>query len=213
MQDAPQERHGVFSPVVRNYALGVLVVIYTFNFIDRQILSILLEPIKQDLGLSDSALGMLTGFAFALFYATLGIPIARFADRSNRRNLIAWALAIWGAMTAVSGLAQNFCNLLLARIGVGVGDAGCPPPAHSMLADYFPTNNRATAFGIYSLGIPFGILFGFIAGGWLNEFFGWRVAFFIVGVPGLLLAILVRFTLREPPRRMAEGCVAAPLTL
>jgi len=208
MQDASQEQHGVFSPTVRNYALGVLVVVYTFNFIDRQILSILLEPIKQDLGLSDSALGMLTGFAFALFYATLGIPIARFADRSNRRNLIAWALAIWSAMTAVSGLAQNFWHLLLARIGVGVGEAGCSPPAHSMLADYFPTENRATALGIYSLGIPFGILFGFIAGGWLNEFFGWRVAFFIVGVPGLLLAILVRFTLREPPRGMAEGRVA-----
>ena len=208
MQDASQEQHGVFSPAVRNYALGVLVVVYTFNFIDRQILSILLEPIKQDLGLSDSALGMLTGFAFALFYATLGIPIARFADRSNRRNLIAWALAIWSAMTAVSGLAQNFWHLLLARIGVGVGEAGCSPPAHSMLADYFPTENRATALGIYSLGIPFGILFGFIAGGWLNEFFGWRVAFFIVGIPGLLLAILVRFTLREPPRGMAEGRVA-----
>ena len=208
MQDASQEQHGVFSPAVRNYALGVLVVVYTFNFIDRQILSILLEPIKQDLGLSDSALGMLTGFAFALFYATLGIPIARFADRSNRRNLIAWALAIWSAMTAVSGLAQNFWHLLLARIGVGVGEAGCSPPAHSMLADYFPTENRATALGIYSLGIPLGILFGFIAGGWLNEFFGWRVAFFIVGVPGLLLAILVRFTLREPPRGMAEGRVA-----
>ena len=208
MQDASQEQHGVFSPAVRNYALGVLVVVYTFNFIDRQILSILLEPIKQDLGLSDSALGMLTGFAFALFYATLGIPIARFADRSNRRNLIAWALAIWSSMTAVSGLAQNFWHLLLARIGVGVGEAGCSPPAHSMLADYFPTENRATALGIYSLGIPFGILFGFIAGGWLNEFFGWRVAFFIVGVPGLLLAILVRFTLREPPRGMAEGRVA-----
>ena len=208
MQDASQEQHGVFSPAVRNYALGVLVVVYTFNFIDRQILSILLEPIKQDLGLSDSALGMLTGFAFALFYATLGIPIARFADRSKRRNLIAWALAIWSAMTAVSGLAQNFWHLLLARIGVGVGEAGCSPPAHSMLADYFPTENRATALGIYSLGIPFGILFGFIAGGWLNEFFGWRVAFFIVGVPGLLLAILVRFTLREPPRGMAEGRVA-----
>ena len=208
MQNASQEQRGVFSPAVRNYALSVLVVVYTFNFIDRQILSILLEPIKQDLGLSDSALGMLTGFAFALFYATLGIPIARFADRSNRRNLIAWALAIWSAMTAVSGLAQNFWHLLLARIGVGVGEAGCSPPAHSMLADYFPTENRATALGIYSLGIPFGILFGFIAGGWLNEFFGWRVAFFIVGVPGLLLAILVRFTLREPPRGMAEGRVA-----
>lgn len=196
---------GVFSPAVRNYALSALVVVYTFNFIDRQILSILLEPIKADLGLSDTALGMLTGFAFALFYATLGIPIARYADRSNRRNLISVALTIWSAMTAFSGLAQNFWHLLIARVGVGVGEAGCSPPAHSMIADYFPTENRATALGVYSLGIPFGILFGFLAGGWLNEFFGWRVAFFVVGIPGLLLAILIRFTLREPSRGMAEG--------
>jgi predicted MFS family arabinose efflux permease len=208
MQDANAEKPGIFSPAVRNYALSVLVVVYTFNFIDRQILSILLEPIKQDLGLTDSALGMLTGFAFALFYATLGIPIARFADRGNRRNLIALALTIWSGMTALSGLAQNFWHLLLARIGVGVGEAGCSPPAHSMIADYFPAENRATALGIYSLGIPFGILFGFIAGGWLNEFFGWRVAFFVVGIPGVLLALLVRYTLREPPRGMAEGRVA-----
>ena len=208
MQDENAEKPGIFSSAVRNYALSVLVVVYTFNFIDRQILSILLEPIKQDLGLSDSALGMLTGFAFALFYATLGIPIARFADRGNRRNLIALALTIWSGMTALSGLAQNFWHLLLARIGVGVGEAGCSPPAHSMIADYFPAENRATALGIYSLGIPFGILFGFIAGGWLNEFFGWRVAFFVVGIPGVLLALLVRYTLREPPRGMAEGRVA-----
>lgn len=201
------EEPSVFSPAARQYALGVLVVVYTFNFIDRQILSILLEPIKQDLGLSDSALGLLTGFAFALFYATLGIPIARYADKGNRRNLIALALAIWSAMTALSGLAQNFWQLLAARIGVGVGEAGCSPPAHSMIADYFPAHKRATALGIYSLGIPVGILFGFLAGGWLNEFFGWRVAFFVVGVPGILLAILVRYTLREPARGMAEGRV------
>ncbi|MEM7100450.1 MAG: MFS transporter [Pseudomonadota bacterium] len=195
----------VFSAGARHYALSVLVVVYTFNFIDRQILSILLEPIKQDLGLSDTALGMLSGFAFAAFYATLGIPIARYADRGNRRNLIALALAIWSGMTALSGLAQNFWHLLIARIGVGVGEAGCSPPAHSILSDYFPAEKRATALGIYSLGIPFGILFGFVAGGWLNEFFGWRVAFFVVGVPGILLAVLVRFSLREPPRGMAEG--------
>ena len=196
---------GLFRPATRNYALGVLVVVYTFNFIDRQILSILLEPIKLELGLSDTALGLLTGFAFALFYATLGIPIARYADKNNRRNLIALALAIWSGMTALSGLAQNFWQLLAARIGVGVGEAGCSPPAHSMIADYFPAENRATALGIYSLGIPVGILFGFLAGGWLNEFFGWRVAFFVVGIPGLILAVLVRFTLAEPTRGMAEG--------
>lgn len=196
---------GVFSPAARQYALSVLVVVYTFNFIDRQILSILIEPIKAELGLSDGQLGLLAGFAFAAFYATLGIPIARYADRSNRRNLIALALAIWSGMTALSGLAQNFWHLLVARIGVGVGEAGCSPPAHSMIADYFPASKRSTALGIYSLGIPAGIMFGFIAGGWMNEFFGWRTAFFLVGIPGVLLALLVRFTVREPTRGMSEG--------
>jgi len=193
---------------VRHYVLGVLVVVYTFNFIDRQILSILLDPIKNELGLSDTAMGMLTGFAFATFYATLGIPIARYADRSNRRNLVALSLGIWSMMTAISGLAQNFWHLLLARIGVGIGEAGCSPPAHSMIADYYPANQRATALGIYSLGIPFGIMFGLFAGGWMNEFFGWRTAFFVVGLPGILLAFVVRFSITEPPRGLAEGRVA-----
>ncbi len=188
----------------RNYVLGVLVVVYTFNFIDRQILSILLEPIKNELQLSDTQLGFLTGFAFAAFYATLGIPIARLADRTNRRNLIAIALVVWSGMTAVSGVANNYWQLLLARIGVGVGEAGCSPAAHSMVADYFPAHQRATALGIYSLGIPIGILFGFLAGGWINEIFGWRLAFFVVGLPGIVLALVVWLTVREPPRGMAE---------
>ncbi len=197
----------LFSAATRKYVLSMLVVVYTFNFIDRQILSILLEPIKNDLKVSDTALGALSGFAFALFYATLGIPIARLADRSSRRNLIAIALTVWSGMTALSGLAQNYWQLLAARIGVGVGEAGCSPPAHSMIADYYPAHQRATALGIYSLGIPVGILFGFIAGGWIEQFFGWRVAFFIVGIPGLALAILFRMTVREPPRGLAEGRV------
>ncbi|MEM9742523.1 MAG: MFS transporter [Pseudomonadota bacterium] len=201
----PQDTPGLFSEATRRYALGLLVVVYTFNFVDRQILSILLEPIKADLLLSDSQLGFLVGFAFALFYAVMGVPIALYADRSNRRNLIAISLAVWSAMTAFSGAAQNFWHLMLARIGVGIGEAGCSPPAHSLIADYYPANRRATALGIYSLGIPFGILFGFIVGGNLNDMFGWRVAFLVVGIPGLLLALLVRLTLREPPRGMAEG--------
>jgi len=193
------------SNSLRNYVLGILVVVYTFNFIDRQILSILLESIKLDLKLSDTSLGLLTGFAFALFYATLGIPIAKYADYGNRRNLISIAIAVWSFMTALSGLAQNFFHLLLARIGVGVGEAGCSPPAHSMISDYFPANIRSTALGIYSLGIPFGIMFGLFAGGWINEYFGWRIAFFVVGVPGLLLAILFRYSVKEPIRGQAEG--------
>ena len=194
---------------IRNYALGILVVVYTFNFIDRQILSILLESIKTDLDLSDTSLGFLTGFAFALFYATLGIPIAKYADKGNRRNLIALSLGIWSFMTALSGLAQNFFHLLFARIGVGVGEAGCSPPAHSMIADYFPANKWSTALGIYSLGIPFGIMFGLFAGGWINEVFGWRLAFFVVGIPGILLAFIFRFTVKEPIRGQAEGKVAS----
>ena len=193
------------SNSLRNYVLGILVVVYTFNFIDRQILSILLESIKNDLNLSDTSLGMLTGFAFALFYATLGIPIAKYADYGNRRNLISLAIGVWSFMTALSGLAQNFFHLLIARIGVGIGEAGCSPPAHSMISDYFPANVRSTALGIYSLGIPFGIMFGLFAGGWINEYFGWRVAFFVVGIPGILLAIIFRFTVQEPKRGQAEG--------
>ena len=192
---------------IRNYALGILVVVYTFNFIDRQILSILLESIKADLNLSDTSLGFLTGFAFALFYATLGIPIAKYADKGNRRNLIALSIGVWSFMTAMSGLAQNFFHLLAARIGVGVGEAGCSPPAHSMISDYFPANKRSTALGIYSLGIPFGIMFGLFAGGWINEIFGWRLAFFVVGIPGILLAVIFRLTVQEPIRGQAEGKV------
>lgn len=193
----------------RRYVLGVLVMVYTVNFIDRQILSILLQDIKTDLGLSDTKLGLLSGFAFAAFYATLGIPIARWADRGNRRNLIALALALWSGMTALSGFAVNFWQLLAARIGVAVGEAGCTPPANSIIADLYAPGRRATALGIYAMGIPFGILFGFLAGGWINEFFGWRWAFFVVGVPGLILALIVRYTVPEPPRGLAEGREAA----
>ena len=193
----------------RRYVLGVLVAVYTFNFIDRQILSILLEDIKRELMLSDSALGLLSGFAFAMFYATLGIPIARLADRGNRRNIIAVALALWSGMTAMSGLVTNFWQLLAARIGVGIGEAGCTPPANAILSDYYPPEQRATAFGIYAMGIPIGILFGFLAGGWVNHFFGWRWAFFVVGMPGLILALIVRLTVREPVRGQVEQRAAA----
>lgn len=192
------------TTATRRYVLGILVVVYTFNFIDRQILSILLEDIKRELQLSDSALGLLSGFAFAMFYATLGIPIARLADRANRRNIIAGALALWSGMTALSGLVTNFWQLLAARIGVGIGEAGCTPPANSILSDYYPPEQRATAFGIYAMGIPIGILFGYLAGGWINQFFGWRWAFFVVGLPGLLLALIVRLTVREPVRGQSD---------
>ncbi len=193
------------SDAVKRYTLGVLVVVYTFNFIDRQILSILIEPIKADLDVTDFGMGLLSGTAFAIFYATLGMPLALIADRWNRRNLIGLSLAVWSGMTALSGLAMNFWQLAAARIGVGIGEAGCSPSAHSMLADLYPASERATALGIYSLGIPFGIMFGLFAGGAIADEFGWRMAFFIVGIPGLLLSVLVFMTVKEPPRGHADG--------
>ena len=201
---APADSSGGFSDATRRYVLGVLVVTYTFNFIDRQILGILVEPIKRDLGVSATFMGLLTGLAFAVFYTLMGIPIARIADRANRRNLIAVALAIWSTFTALQGVAQNAWQLMVFRIGVGVGEAGCSPPSHSIIADYYPQNRRASALGIYSLGIPVGILFGFLVGGWMEQYFGWRWAFFVVGLPGLLLALVVRFTVKEPPRGLSD---------
>jgi MFS family permease len=185
--------------------LVVLTLVYTFNFIDRQLLSILQEAIKLDLSLSDAQLGLLTGFAFAMFYVTAGIPIARLADRSNRRNIVAVSVGLWSFMTAISGFVQNYLQLLLARVGVGVGEAGGSPPSHSIVSDIFPKKQRASALAFYSTGVNLGILFGFLFGGWLNEFFGWRVAFMVVGVPGIMLAILVRTTVREPVRGLVEN--------
>ncbi|MEM7610337.1 MAG: MFS transporter [Pseudomonadota bacterium] len=190
------------------FALGMLVLVYTLNFIDRTIISILIPSIQAELDISNTRLGLLAGTFFALFYSILGIPIATIADRGNRRNLIAWALFIWSGMTALCGMAQNFAQLALARIGVGVGEAGCSPPAHSMISDYFPPHQRATALGVYSLGISLGIMFGYLVGGWINELYGWRNAFLIVGLPGIFLAVIFRFTVWEPPRGHSEARVS-----
>lgn len=180
--------------------LVILTVVYTFNFIDRQILVILQEPIKNELGLSDAQLGILTGFSFALIYVCAGIPIAWLADRSNRRNIVAASLALWSAMTALSGLVSNYSQLILARLGVGLGEAGGSPPAHSIISDYFPPAQRGTAISFYSAGIYLGVLFGFAGGGYIAETFGWRTAFFIVGIPGVLFAAVVLLLVREPRR-------------
>ncbi|XOV87835.1 MAG: spinster family MFS transporter [Pseudomonadota bacterium] len=195
----------LYSAGYTNYVLGVLVVVYVFNFIDRQILAILAQSIKEDLLLSDTQIGALSGVAFGIFYATLGIPIARLADRHSRVTIISVCLAIWSGFTALSGLAMNFWQLLIARIGVGIGEAGGSPPSHSLIADYFAPNKRSSALGIYALGIPVGILFGNLAGGWINEFFGWRNAFLVVGIPGVILAIVLKLTVKEPPRGYSEG--------
>ncbi len=186
------------------YVLGVLFVVYIFNFIDRQILAILLQPIKEDLKISDTALGFLTGFAFAVFYTFAGLPLARLADRWVRRSLIALSIAIWSVMTATSGLARGFTDLALARIGVGIGEAGATPPAHSLLSDYFPPEKRATALALYACGVPVGVGLGYWLGGWINDNFGWRMAFFVIGLPGVVMALIVRLTVREPVRGMSE---------
>ena len=191
--------------------LWILLIVYVFNFIDRQIVNILAEPIARDLQLSDTQIGLMTGLAFALFYTVLGIPIARLADRpsTSRPRLIAAALAVWSLMTALCGLAQNFAQLLLARIGVGVGEAGCTPPAHSLISDMVPPEKRASALAFYSLGIPVGTLMGMIIGGTLADFVGWREAFLIVGLPGVALAGLVWFVLKDPRRTDAATILRA----
>lgn len=187
------------------YALGLLLVVYIFNFIDRSILAILLEPIKREFQVSDTYLGFLSGIAFAAFYTVVGIPVARWADRGNRSTIIALSLFAWSAMTALTGFARSFGQLAAARIGVGIGEAGCSPPAHSLISDLFPPERRATALSVYSLGIPIGAGIGYLAGGWLNEMFDWRTAFIVVGLPGTLLAVVVKLTLREPPRGVYDA--------
>jgi MFS family permease len=198
-------RGSEFSEAYTRYALGLLLFVYVVNFLDRQVVAILLQAIKQDLGLSDTQLGAFSGIAFAALYSTLGIPLARWADRGVRRSIIALALLVWSGMTALQGVAPSFFWLVLARVGVGVGEAGCSPPAHSMIADLFEPKRRATALSIYALGIPIGGAIGLAGGGWLREAFDWRTALVIVGLPGVLLALLVRLTLREPTRGWWEG--------
>lgn len=193
----------------RSYALGLLMLIYVVNFVDRQIVSILAEPIKRDLGLADWQLGLMTGLAFAVLYTVLGIPIARLAERGDRPLIISAAVAVWSAFTALSGMAQTFTHLILARIGVGVGEAGCTPPALSLIADTVPREQRASAVSIYMLGAPVGSILGLALGGLIADAFGWRMAFVFVGLPGLLLAAVAALTLREPRRGLRHAAGAA----
>lgn len=197
----------------RRYTLFMLVLVFTSSHVDRQIMGILGQPIKESLLISDTQLGLLTGIMFAVFYATLGMPMAMWADRNNRRNLISFSVFLWSLMTALCAAATNFMQLLLLRIGVGVGEAGSNPPSHSMIADLYPPEKRSTAMAIFGTGINWGILIGFLVGGWINEWYGWRTAFVVVGLPGILLALLVRYTVKEPPRGYSESLkqeVAAP---
>jgi len=195
----------------RRYTLFLLLLIFTFSNIDRHILSVLLEPIKHDLNLSDTQLGFLSGLAFAVFYSTLGIPIAMYADRRGRKHVILIAIAVWSAMTVLCGMAANFIQLALARMGVSIGEAGSSPPSNSMIADLYPPHRRATAMAIFSLGINIGIFGGFMVGGWINDLYGWRAAFYVVGVPGLIIAAVGWLTMREPPRGHADGLMGTPI--
>ncbi|MEM9724548.1 MAG: MFS transporter [Pseudomonadota bacterium] len=203
---AQTQKVGLYS----YYVVTLLTIAYVFNFIDRQIVGIASPGIKEDLDLSDAQLGLLKGFAFALLYTIAGIPIARWADRSSRVRIVSLAVVVWSGFTAISGFANNFWQMLLARIGVGIGEAGCSPPSHSIISDYFPKEQRATALGIYSLGIPIGIMLAYLAGGLTIAYFGWRTAFIVVGLPGVLLGALIYFTVREPERGAMDGPAVAP---
>ncbi len=201
---ASQDERDRLSLKRRGITLGLLTSAYFFSHVDRQILSILQEQIRADMHLTDTQLGLMAGFAFAIFYATLGIPVARLADRSNRINIVAIALALWSVMTAVGGLAQNFTQLLLARIGVGIGEAGSSPPSHSIISDLYPPEERAGAMSLYSLGIVLGGGLGVMIGGLVAHYFGWRVAMFTVGLPGLVLALIIKLLVKEPRRGLSD---------
>ena len=199
------DRVGFAHPYTR-YVMGVLFLVYVVSYIDRQVLAVLIDPIKADIGASDGQMGILAGIAFALFYATLGMPIARYADHHSRRNVIAIGIAVWSAMTAVTGFTYSYATLLLARIGVGVGEAAGGAPGHSIISDYFPPSQRATALALYTTGGTVGIATGLLLGGLLGDLYGWRLTFVILGLPGLGVALLVWLTVREPPRgRFDEG--------
>ena len=196
------------APRDRWYVLAVLTAVYALNIADRFSIATLLEPIRRELGLSDSGIAFLTGFALALFYVTVGIPIAALADRSNRRNILALSLAIWSGMTALCGLARSYGELLLARFAVGIGEAGGTPPSTSILADKFPPATRPMALTIFALGACLGSWLGSSVAGAAAERGGWRLAFLVLGIPGVLLALLVAATVREPRRGQLDSHAA-----
>ena len=187
------------------YVATMFMFAYMFNYLDRNVLIILTEPIKQDLGLRDWQIGMLTGPAFAFFYAILGLPIARLADRSHRVNILSIAMVVWSGMTILCGRAADFAQLALARVGVGAGEAGGSPPAASVIADYFPVERRSTALAIFNMGVPLGMFLGLVMGGWVSQHYGWRTAFLVAGAPGILLALLIKLTVREPKRTVTKA--------
>jgi predicted MFS family arabinose efflux permease len=193
-----------------NYVLGVLFIVTMLNFLDRQIISILAEPVKRDLGLSDTQIGLMTGLSFAIFYTTLAIPVAALADKWNRSRIIAIAIAIWSAMTVACGLATNFIQLFLARVGVGIGEAGSAPASHSLIADLFPPERRAGALGILGMSVPIGAFIAYAGGGWIAENFSWRVAFLMAGLPGIIIAVVIWFTVPDPRGNVSLAAAFKP---
>jgi MFS family permease len=197
------------SEAYRYYAVGLLCLGHIFNHLDRQIVSVLATPIKNTFSLSDTQLGMLGGLAFAALYTFLGVFVARLADRHNRVVIMSIAMVVWSAFTAVCGLARNFWELFFARLGVGIGEAGGSPPSYSLIADYFEQHRRATALSLYSIGVYLGQFAGLFIGGVVAHEYGWRAAFFVVGLPGIAVALLIKLTLREPPRGFSDGVVVS----
>jgi len=192
----------------RNYLLTVLIAVLAFDFIDRLALGLVLQTIKSDLHLTDTQLGFMSGIAFAAFYSVMGIPIARWADRGNRIAIISITTAVWSAAVALGSLSGTFTQLLLSRVGVAIGEAGCVPPAHSLIADHFSRAERPRAVALYMLGGPLSVVVGYFVAGWLNQLYGWRAMFVMIGLPGVVLALLVWVTLKEP-RRLGKTVVAA----
>ncbi|MBM3514673.1 MAG: MFS transporter [Alphaproteobacteria bacterium] len=188
----------------RRRALVFLFMVSLFNYGDRNMLGVLVPAIKADLQLSDTQIGFITGIAFSLFYAVMGIPIARMADTMSRKTVVSVALAVWSAMTVACGLAQNFVQLALARVMVGVGEAGATPPSHAMIADLFPKARRAGALAVYSLGSPVGLIMSYLLGAWITQTYGWRAALFAFGLPGIAAAVVLYKYLKEPPRGHSE---------
>jgi predicted MFS family arabinose efflux permease len=203
-QPATARRVDLSQPLYRNYILAVLFLGYVVSVADRTVLGVLLQSIKVEFVLSDTQLGLLGGVAFALFYSVMGVPIAALADRVSRRGVLSVCIFVWSGMTALCGMAVNFPTLMMARIGTAIGEAGGSPASHSLIADYFPPEKRGTALSFYALGVPLGVMTGNFLGGWGNQLLGWREAFMLVGLPGLLVAFLVRFTIQEPPRGYSE---------
>ncbi|WP_120077264.1 spinster family MFS transporter [Aurantiacibacter odishensis] len=192
-------------PAKASIVLAMLLLVYIFNFLDRMMLSILAAPIQADLGLSDSEMGLLGGLAFAVLYSTLAVPLSAVADRTSRSWVITIALVFWSAFTALCGMAQNFLHIFLARVGVGVGEAGGVAPSYAIIGDYFPPRRRATALAIYSLGIPIGSAIGVMGGGWIASTIDWRVAFFVMGGLGILIAPVFKLLVKDVPRPESAG--------